>query len=74
MYNCCLFCKYFYQIMKNAHKRFFGLLANYLVVAYHLPLMEGPAPAWVFVLSAFAIGTHPPPLSPSLPPPSAHNR
>jgi ethanolaminephosphotransferase len=34
---------------------FFGLLANYLVVAYHLPLMEGPAPAWVFVLSAFAI-------------------
>ncbi|ELR24540.1 CDPalcohol phosphatidyltransferase superfamily protein [Acanthamoeba castellanii str. Neff] len=34
---------------------FFGLLANYLVVAYHLPLMEGPAPAWVFALSALAI-------------------
>jgi len=34
---------------------FAGLLLNYLVVAYHLPLMEGPAPAWIFALSAVAI-------------------
>lgn len=34
---------------------FFGLTLNYLLVAYYIPLMEGPAPRWVYLTSAFAI-------------------
>ena len=34
-----------------------GLLFNYFLVAYYVPRFEGAAPRWIYLSSAFAIGT-----------------